>query len=624
MWLWLVLLITCMGMHVGHAQVIPVEVVPSGTIQEVEGRSYFFHHVKQGQTLYSISRAYAVSQEVIVAENPDVAFGLRYDQVIRIPAFLYQVAPQETEFGLSRSFGITIDQLRAFNPAIAEGGLRAGMQIAIPGYKTAEVQKAVQAEPEPYIYIPKDPVPREQVAEILPCDHATPAGRYRVALLIPLFLDEATPYMRERGDPMDRDGRIPANHRSFSFLPYYQGVLLALDSIRKTGVDIRMEVIDVGQDMAGARTLVMREDFKDLDLIIGPFFPNTLDYIAGHASQHQIPVVSPLLADNARLRGAPYIFQATPSLEAQLASLAKYIAGHYHGKNILLVHNNQPGAMPMINAFKRSLGREMHMVRHFSDSVNLARVNGYFAGETMVGGRMTNVMIMGDSLGPEPGAHRRSVPDDAISAFPNFQEVIYLRTGMDGLVSKLRSDQKNIVITLVSGEAFLSNYLRELSIRTRRMDVAVFGIPEWQDYQSIEIDYLQSVKVHIFTPDYYDYTDPHIRDFVLAFRKAFNTEPGTYAFKGVQTAYFFFSALSHFGKAFPNCLDQINALGFDSPYRFVRTHGEASGWENQHSTLFRYQSFRKLDVRRTYETLVEEGVSEDQSLLFPDTFPGQR
>jgi hypothetical protein len=48
-----------------------------GFVQEVEGKPYFFHHVKQGQTLYSIARAYAVSQEVIVAENPDVAFGLR-------------------------------------------------------------------------------------------------------------------------------------------------------------------------------------------------------------------------------------------------------------------------------------------------------------------------------------------------------------------------------------------------------------------------------------------------------------------------------------------------------------------------------------------------------------------
>jgi LysM repeat protein len=400
-WLWLVL-IACIGLPAAHAQVEPVEVVPSGTIQEVEGRPYFFHHVKQGQTLYSISRAYSVSQDVIVAENPDVAFGLRYDQVIRIPAFLYNVAPQETEYGLSRSFGITMEQLRAFNPSIVEDGLKAGMQIAIPGYKTAETRKAVQPQPEPYIYLPRDPLPKEPVTEVLPCDMAAPASHYRVALLIPLFLEDAAPFMREIEDPDSRDRRIPPNHRSFSFLPYYQGVLLALDSIRQTGVDIRMEVIDVGQDMAGARTLVMREDFRDLDLIIGPFFPNTLEYIAGHARQYEISVVSPLLSDNSQLRNAPNVFQATPSLEAQLASLAKYIAGHYSGQNILLVHNNQPGAMPMINAFKSSLGREMHLARQFSDSLHLARVNGYFAEETLIGGRVTNVMVMSDSPDGRP------------------------------------------------------------------------------------------------------------------------------------------------------------------------------------------------------------------------------
>lgn len=608
-WFFLVL-VSCLGIFSVQAQVEPVEVVPSGTIQEVEGRPYFFHHVKQGQTLYSISRAYGVSQEVIVAENPDVAFGLRFDQVIRIPAFMHQVVPQETEFGLSRTYGITIEQLRAFNPAIVEGGLRAGMQIAIPGYKTVETEMAAKAEPEPYVFLPRDPAPREyQPVEVVsPCEHAAPSASYRVALLIPLYLDEAAHFMTERDDPMDPEGLIPASHRSFSFLPYYQGVLLALDSIRQKGTDIRMEVIDVGQDLAPARALVMREDFRELDLIIGPFFPNTLEYIAGHAGQYQIPVISPLLPDNSQLRGAPNVFQATPSLEAQLASLARYIAGQYYGKNILLVHNNQPGALPMINAFKNSLGREMHLARQFSDSLHLARVNGYFAGETMVGGRVTNVMVMGGS------------PDE----FPNFQELIYLRTGMDGLISKLKRDQQNVVITLVSGEAFLSNYLRELSIRTRGMDVTVFGIPDWQDYQSVEIDYLQSLKVHIFTPDFQDYRDQHIRDFVRAFRKAYNAEPGNYAFKGVQTAYFFFSALTHFGKAFPDCMEQINALGFDSPFRFVRLNGDANGWENRHATLFRYQDFRKLDVRRTYGASKEEGVSEDQSLLFPDISPHQR
>jgi hypothetical protein len=194
---------------------------------------------------------------------------------------------------------------------------------------------------------------------------------------------------------------------------------------------------------------------------------------------------------------------------------------------------------------------------------------------------------------------------------------------MDGLVSKLKSDQKNIVITLVSGEAFLSSYLRALSIRSRGRDVTVFGIPDWQDYQSIEIDYLQNLNVHIFTPDFHEYQDPHIRNFVRRFRQSFNTEPGIYAFKGAQTAYFFFTALTHFGKAFPNCLEQINAMGFDSPFRFVRLQGNGDGWENQHSTLFRYQNFRKRDVRRVLESRVDE-INEDQSLLSPDTWPDQR
>lgn len=589
-------LVTCLFLP-SYAQVEPVEVTPSGLVQEVEGTPYFFHHVKQGQTLYSISRAYAVSQEVIISENPDVAFGLRYDQVIRIPVFFYEVAPQETEYGLSRKFDLTNQQLRAFNPDIASDGLKAGMTLAIPGYKTAvKEQETRTLQPEPYIYLPREPVERETLKEITPCEDASPKDAYKVALLIPLFLEDAAPYKREERMAADRDGAMPVDHKSFSFIPYYYGVLLALDSIRNQGVDITLRVYDVGQDMVKARSLILTSEFAELDLIIGPFFPNTLEYIADHARRLNIPVVSPLLADNSQLQGFPNLFQATPSLEAQLSNLAKYISRFYPGQNILLVHNNQPGALAMINSFKNALGREMFSAKYHSDSINLARVNGYFADETLIGGRLANVMVMGDSLVQRD--QFRTGGQELLQNFPNFGEVIYNRTGMDGLVSRLKRDQKNIVITLIGGEAFLSNYLRELSLRSRSFDVTTFGIPEWQNYQSIEIDYLQDLNVHIFSPDFFDYEDAHIRDFVLKYRERFNMEPGAYAFKAAQTAYYFFSALQHFGSAFPNCMDQLNATGFNAPFRFTQPRGKANGWENQHATLFRYHDFRLLDVRR--------------------------
>ena len=46
-------------------------VVPSKKTALIDGKSYYLHTVKQGETLYSISRAYNILQKDIVFHNPD-------------------------------------------------------------------------------------------------------------------------------------------------------------------------------------------------------------------------------------------------------------------------------------------------------------------------------------------------------------------------------------------------------------------------------------------------------------------------------------------------------------------------------------------------------------------------
>ena len=51
----------------------------------IEGKIYYIHIVKPGQTLFSISRAYEVTEKTIAIENPGVYSGLQVGQVLKIP-----------------------------------------------------------------------------------------------------------------------------------------------------------------------------------------------------------------------------------------------------------------------------------------------------------------------------------------------------------------------------------------------------------------------------------------------------------------------------------------------------------------------------------------------------------
>lgn len=710
----------------------------STTIQYIDGQQYYFHAVLQGQTLFSIARAYEVSQEAILHENPDIRDGLRYNQIIRIPVqseavqtedmldedpatddgfithkvkrretlfglsrqydvsiddilqhnpesreglkigqllripvavnieesdespvahidntaadlreqtdtseaeieieayqgteieayaedeyLIYNVMPGDTRFGISRKFGVSIEQLDAVNPGIAEG-LNAGQHIRIPVSTGIDGVTPAAAE-RSYISISRPVGPQAAALTDEYCFNPDLKDEYKVALLIPFYLeeliaeadslnDEAGELLPEHSlenllsDPVRMDdlrnnwlNDIGPDHTSFTFINYYHGVLLALDSIRQQGVNIRLVVEDVCQDVRKARRVTENPEFLNTDLIIGPFHRQSLDYIAGYGCRHGIPVVSPLLPDNRQLRGFPDLIKATPSLETMLDGVAKYVAQTYPQQNIIIVHNQQPGAAPVIKAFQDTLLANLAVSNYVYDNLNLLRINEFYFNGALVGGRLSNVPVMLDTVSvmvPVPGIEEQTI---SVPKPYNVQELIYRHEGMPGLKKLLRKDRQNILITLISGEPFLSDYLRQLHAFRRDYDITIFGIPEWQDYNSIEIDYLQNLKVHFFVPDFYDHSDPHIRDFVLRYRQMFQTEPAFEAIKAAQSAYFFFSALAYFGTEFQRCFDLLNHDAIDNPYHFHQPFGATNGWENKHFYIYRIENYRRVDMNR--------------------------
>ena len=56
------------------------------TVTEViDGREFYIHTIKRGQTLYMISKAYNVDVNDLIRENPQVKEGIKADEKIRIP-----------------------------------------------------------------------------------------------------------------------------------------------------------------------------------------------------------------------------------------------------------------------------------------------------------------------------------------------------------------------------------------------------------------------------------------------------------------------------------------------------------------------------------------------------------
>ena len=111
------------------------------------------HKVKRKETLYSISKKYGVSQEVIKRFNKSLySTVLRKGDKLRIPvnysesavtdtavslpdsqvAFTtHNVIAKETKYGIARKYGITIAELESTNPSLRDG-LKIGDELRVP------------------------------------------------------------------------------------------------------------------------------------------------------------------------------------------------------------------------------------------------------------------------------------------------------------------------------------------------------------------------------------------------------------------------------------------------------------------------------------------------------------
>jgi LysM repeat protein/ABC-type branched-subunit amino acid transport system substrate-binding protein len=141
----------------------PQEVQRSEIIEEIGGKTYYIHLVREGQTLQGIASAYQVSISEINNENPRFKGDIGAGDVIKIPklskvaqqrdvaadapvttpkaqtgaalsgSLTHTVLSQETFFGIARRYEITVPELRAANPGVET--LQPGQILHIPSNK---------------------------------------------------------------------------------------------------------------------------------------------------------------------------------------------------------------------------------------------------------------------------------------------------------------------------------------------------------------------------------------------------------------------------------------------------------------------------------------------------------
>jgi len=507
-----------------------------------------YYIVKQGETLYSISQRFGISITEIEALNPELVNGLKAGQTLKIKhqepkvnihytevqdttvSYIYhRVRRSETMYSLSKKYNIPGDHILKYNPQAA-GGIKANQVLQIPVY-TITTRRVMKEEPVP------EPV--ESKIEVLnqsssmDCNSLYPDEKvYNIALMIPFFLDS---YDDDHYYDSESYVQGSESKKSFEFMQFYFGSLLAIDSLSKLGFRSEVYVYDVNNTPKSLDDVMRKPELKKMDLIIGPLYSGSFERVANFAREHEISIVNPLSLRNDFLKNNPYAIKAQPSKDAQAMLVASYINESLPEHNIVIVRQFTYSNSDFANVLKQEL-------------------------------------------------ENKSV-----------QEVIYLRDSIAGITRKLDKNKENVVIGLSDDKVFVIDLVRKLNDIRANYNITCFGLEEWKEF-SLESEHMVNLNLHLISDNFTNFDTEPVKQFITSFRNKFNAEPipERFAFAAFDISWYFLSALYKFGNNFMDCLPSYKYRGLQLMFDFEPT--AVHGMENKGLTICKLDNYKRVEM----------------------------
>lgn len=591
--LFLFLLLWSCGQVLGQG----TAVTKSNDIVVIRGKSYYLHTVQPGQTLYSICKAYGANIDEVKSLNDKRDNALSLYEVLKVPYtdpfvqqddkfYYHKVLKGETFYSIARLYKIKPKRLLKFNEGYAQNQpLAVGAVVKLP---LAEIDLSVLGEEEIEASVgkkqeirPVRPVRNESVKKVeeasvtdilqdalmqknekteqepeketttvigatdkmeIPdyiSEVVMPVDPFvKVALLLPFSAKDYPVFV----DTLVEKMPVQISARSEQFISFYEGVLLAVDSLKNQGYKVNLKVFDTERSAEKMYTMVDEIDRFHPDLIIGPVYGSVYKALMDDLTNKNIPVIYPLSSRSEEFGVYPDFIQVNPSMKALTVAMSDWLREEAEEANLVCL--NLTG-----NEVSHS---DLEDIRLFKEYMHrIGSMNFY---------------------------------DWNTSAVP-----------LDGLRLQLLPDRENIIILPTTKEAEVSKILPVLSALTDGYRITVVGFPEWQAFTSVDHETYFKLNTKIFTYSYVDNTTEPAKRFALKYRKYFYTEPNNLAYKAFDMSLYFIELAAKYRDRTLDALEFYPRNGDFSRFYFQKMEGQA-GKENQGFYIVNFGSDYRLKI----------------------------
>lgn len=392
------------GIQLNTVLLIPsngIAVAIKPTVNQIQPiRKTTTHLVQPKETLFSLSRKYNVSVDAL--KNANIVLlkeGLQIGQNVIIPASdgalatvsesvvitskeevkstpkpeikvkeistsvtkYHVIAPKETKFGISKMYGISIQELERLNPEIVSN-FPIGLRLVISGNPSSQtafdptkpistasnssvpstkryLEEYVVRPSETLYSIAKDygvseqeliylnpelkkglklgmilRVPKGQKKEITVKEKLDLAKTIKndkkknLVLLLPFNISKI------QSDTVNStESRLKRDKFLNLTLDFYSGALMAIDSAKTLGLNIDVKIYDSQETKisSGLGELVTSKNLENADVVIGPFYQANVEKLAEWLVNSNTIIISPLSKEYGK--GFPNLYQSLPS-----------------------------------------------------------------------------------------------------------------------------------------------------------------------------------------------------------------------------------------------------------------------------------------------------------------------
>ena len=487
-----------------------------------------YHTIQPGETLYGLMKRYDVTVEAICKANPGLSeSNFRSGQVIIIPAAdktadlpiiqsdqpasqsvvipqqsyrdIHKVKRRETIYSICREYGITEEELIAANPELKTEKLKRGKYIRIPFHKQMPVA--------PVVTPGESAMPtNSELFERINSD-AKRKNHLKVAVMLPFMLNGGN-----QGEQM-------------RMVEYYQGVLMAINELKKNGTSFDIHTYDTQNNATTVRQILARSEMKDMDLIIGPGHATHIPAISAFSEQNKIRLVVPFTSKCDEVFGNPYLYQVNTPQSYLYSEVYEHFLRKFRGNNIIFVDagDGETDKREFIGGFKQEL-KDQH------------------------------------------------IPFREINA-----------NSKESIEQALQSGTENILIPTSGSNIALIKllpYLKALKLSWEaeetpdKYSLHLFGYPEWQTYTTDHLDDFYTFDTYFYTSFYANNLSVSVVNFQKEFRQWYhkeilNTYP-KYAILGYETAHYLLKGLSLYGNKLEQHLNNIQVTPIQTSFRFER------------------------------------------------------